>query len=78
MFPGLLGIVLCPAVLCNQQPLELARPSTGEGKPKVQDEKATTVYKRALDVEYQLKVGGWRLVFFTGQDSVQELSLDGW
>ena len=32
--------------------------STGEGKPKVQDEKATTVYKRALDVEYQLKVSG--------------------
>ena len=33
--------------------------STGDGKPKVQDEKATTVYKRALDVEYQLKVRIW-------------------
>ncbi|KAG1662560.1 hypothetical protein FOA52_003939 [Chlamydomonas sp. UWO 241] len=29
--------------------------STGEGKPKIQDEKATTVYKRALDQEYNLK-----------------------
>ncbi len=30
--------------------------STGEGKPKVLDEKATTVYKRTLDSNYQLKV----------------------
>jgi methionine aminopeptidase len=30
--------------------------STGEGKPKILDEKATTVYKRAIDVEYSLKV----------------------
>eukprot|EP00955_Chlamydomonas_euryale_P038700 351161-Chlamydomonas_euryale.AAC.6 len=32
--------------------------STGEGKPKILDEKATTVYKRALDQEYNLKAGG--------------------
>jgi methionine aminopeptidase len=32
--------------------------STGEGKPKVLDEKATTVYKRAVDMEYSLKVSG--------------------
>lgn len=30
--------------------------STGEGKPKVVDEKETTVYKRALDKEYNLKM----------------------
>jgi curved DNA binding protein len=36
--------------------------STGEGKPKVQDEKETTVYKRALDVEYQLKMKASRAV----------------
>lgn len=30
--------------------------SSGEGKPKVLDEKETTVYKRALDVQYQLKM----------------------
>jgi hypothetical protein len=28
----------------------------GEGKPKVLDDKETTVYKRALDVEYKLKM----------------------
>lgn len=37
--------------------------STGEGKPKVLDEKATTVYKRALDQEYQLKVKSSRALF---------------
>ncbi|GAX74700.1 hypothetical protein CEUSTIGMA_g2148.t1 [Chlamydomonas eustigma] len=37
--------------------------STGEGKPKVLDEKATTVYKRALDVEYNLKLKASRAVF---------------
>lgn len=37
--------------------------STGEGKPKVLDEKATTVYKRALDAEYQLKVKSSRALF---------------
>ncbi|KAI8473942.1 MAG: peptidase M24, structural domain-containing protein [Monoraphidium minutum] len=36
--------------------------STGEGKPKVLDEKETTVYKRALDVEYKLKMKASRLV----------------
>ena len=55
--------------------------STGEGKPKVQDEKATTVYKRALDVEYQLKVGvcvgiecwafRWMVRKWRGDESVQ-------
>ncbi|KAL4422002.1 hypothetical protein ABPG77_005432 [Micractinium sp. CCAP 211/92] len=30
--------------------------STGEGKPKIQDEKETTVYKRAMEVQYQLKM----------------------
>lgn len=30
--------------------------STGEGKAKVKDEKETTVYKRALDMEYNLKM----------------------
>ncbi|GAX82493.1 hypothetical protein CEUSTIGMA_g9920.t1 [Chlamydomonas eustigma] len=37
--------------------------STGDGKPKVLDEKATTVYKRALDVEYNLKLKASRAVF---------------
>ncbi|KIZ00762.1 hypothetical protein MNEG_7198 [Monoraphidium neglectum] len=36
--------------------------STGEGKPKVLDDKETTVYKRALDVEYKLKMKASRLV----------------
>ncbi|PSC67177.1 proliferation-associated 2G4 [Micractinium conductrix] len=30
--------------------------TTGEGKPKVLDEKETTVYKRAMEVQYQLKM----------------------
>lgn len=37
--------------------------STGEGKPKVVDEKQTTVYKRALDKEYNLKMKASRFVF---------------
>lgn len=37
--------------------------STGEGKPKILDEKATTVYKRALDQEYNLKLKASRTVF---------------
>eukprot|EP00242_Pyramimonas_sp_CCMP2087_P005987 CAMPEP_0198224746 /NCGR_PEP_ID=MMETSP1445-20131203/98154_1 /TAXON_ID=36898 /ORGANISM="Pyramimonas sp., Strain CCMP2087" /LENGTH=394 /DNA_ID=CAMNT_0043904013 /DNA_START=72 /DNA_END=1256 /DNA_ORIENTATION=- len=37
--------------------------STGEGKPKVRDEKDTTVYKRALDKEYNLKMKASRFVF---------------
>ncbi|KAK9856788.1 hypothetical protein WJX84_003810 [Apatococcus fuscideae] len=37
--------------------------STGEGKPKITDEKQTTVYKRALDVEYRLKMAASRQVF---------------
>jgi curved DNA binding protein len=30
--------------------------SSGEGKPKLHDEKETTVYKRAMEVQYQLKM----------------------
>lgn len=37
--------------------------STGEGKTKVQDEKQTTVYKRALDAAYNLKLKASRAVF---------------
>lgn len=37
--------------------------STGEGKPKVLDEKETTVYKRALEVQYQLKLKASREVY---------------
>ena len=37
--------------------------STGEGKPKVVDEKETGVYKRALDVEYNLRLKASRAVF---------------
>mmetsp|Transcript_13365 Transcript_13365/g.18263 ORF Transcript_13365/g.18263 Transcript_13365/m.18263 type:complete len:388 (+) Transcript_13365:123-1286(+) len=37
--------------------------STGEGKPKVMNEKETTVYKRALDKEYHLKMKASRFVF---------------
>lgn len=37
--------------------------STGEGKVRVLDEKETTVYKRALDVEYQLKLKASRAAF---------------
>ena len=35
----------------------------GEGKPKMLDERETTVYKRALDMEYQLKMKASRAVF---------------
>lgn len=37
--------------------------STGEGKPKVLDEKATQVYKRAPDVSYNLKMKASRAIF---------------
>lgn len=37
--------------------------STGEGKPKLLDDKETTVYKRALDVNYQLKMKASRELF---------------
>ncbi|GIL71145.1 hypothetical protein Vretifemale_1754 [Volvox reticuliferus] len=37
--------------------------STAEGKPRVLDEKETTVYKRALEVAYQLKMQASRTVF---------------
>lgn len=37
--------------------------STGEGKPKTLDEKETTVYKRALDMQYQLKIKAARELF---------------
>lgn len=37
--------------------------STGEGKPRMLDEKETTVYKRALDVAYSLKMKASRAAF---------------
>ncbi|KAG2484685.1 hypothetical protein HYH03_016514 [Edaphochlamys debaryana] len=37
--------------------------SSGEGKPRVLDEKETTVYKRALEMAYQLKMQASRTVF---------------
>lgn len=37
--------------------------STGEGKPKVHDERETTVFKRALDMQYQLKIKAARELF---------------
>lgn len=37
--------------------------STGEGKSRVQDEKETTVYKRALDQNYSLKLKSSRAFF---------------
>jgi curved DNA binding protein len=37
--------------------------STGDGKPRVLDEKQTTVYKRALDREYSLKMKASRALF---------------
>eukprot|EP00270_Netrium_digitus_P020825 TRINITY_DN866_c0_g1_i2.p1 TRINITY_DN866_c0_g1~~TRINITY_DN866_c0_g1_i2.p1 ORF type:complete len:287 (-),score=124.20 TRINITY_DN866_c0_g1_i2:178-1038(-) len=37
--------------------------STGEGKPKLLDEKQTTVYKRAVDKNYSLKMKSSRSVF---------------
>eukprot|EP00963_Diacronema_lutheri_P008286 scaffold739_cov295-Pavlova_lutheri.AAC.7 len=37
--------------------------STGEGKTKMLDERLTTVYKRALDQEYSLKLKASRAVF---------------
>jgi hypothetical protein len=37
--------------------------SGGEGKTRVLDEKATTLYKRALDVSYHLKIRASRTVF---------------
>lgn len=37
--------------------------STGEGKPRCLDEKQTTVYKRALDREYSLKMKASRALF---------------
>lgn len=40
-----------------------AQVSTGEGKARVLDEKETTVYKRALDQEYKLKLKASRSLF---------------
>jgi curved DNA binding protein len=37
--------------------------STGDGKPRMQDERETTVFKRALDVQYQLKIKAARELF---------------
>ncbi|CAD7695631.1 unnamed protein product [Ostreobium quekettii] len=37
--------------------------STGDGKARILDEKETTIYKRALDMEYHLKMKASRTVF---------------
>ncbi|MFS7945578.1 putative methionyl aminopeptidase [Helianthus anomalus] len=37
--------------------------STGDGKPKLLDEKQTTIYKRAVDKSYHLKMKASRFVF---------------
>lgn len=37
--------------------------STGEGKPKLIDEKQTTIYKRAVDKNYHLKMKSSRFIF---------------
>ncbi|KAG5253393.1 proliferation-associated protein [Salix suchowensis] len=37
--------------------------STGEGKPKLLDEKTTTIYKRAVDKNYHLKMKASRFIF---------------
>eukprot|EP00850_Spirogloea_muscicola_P022800 SM000312S11993 [mRNA] locus=s312:82782:85204:- [translate_table: standard] len=37
--------------------------TTGEGKPRVLDERQTTVYKRAVDKEYNLKMKASRFIF---------------
>ncbi|KAL8102149.1 ERBB-3 BINDING PROTEIN 1 [Apium graveolens] len=37
--------------------------STGDGKPKMLDEKQTTVYKRAVDQNYSLKMKASRFIF---------------
>ncbi|XP_062167361.1 ERBB-3 BINDING PROTEIN 1-like [Alnus glutinosa] len=37
--------------------------STGEGKPKLLDEKQTTIYKRAVDRSYHLKMKASRFIF---------------
>uniref|UniRef100_A0A2P2LV18 ERBB-3 BINDING PROTEIN 1 n=2 Tax=Rhizophora mucronata TaxID=61149 RepID=A0A2P2LV18_RHIMU len=37
--------------------------STGEGKPKMLDEKNTTIYKRAVDKNYHLKMKASRFIF---------------
>lgn len=44
-------------------PCRWAVGTAGEGKPKVLDEKETTVYKRALDMQYSLKLKAARAVF---------------
>ena len=36
--------------------------STGDGKPRMKDEKETTLYKRAMEVEYKLKLKASRAV----------------
>ncbi|XP_068644748.1 ERBB-3 BINDING PROTEIN 1-like [Aristolochia californica] len=37
--------------------------NTGDGKPKLLDEKLTTIYKRAIDKNYQLKMKSSRFIF---------------
>lgn len=45
----------------------------GEGKPKMTDEKETTVYKRALDMMYNLKIKASRAVFAEVRQREQNL-----
>ncbi|KAJ0567569.1 putative methionyl aminopeptidase [Helianthus annuus] len=42
---------------------DVTETSTGDGKPKLLDEKQTTIYKRAVDKSYHLKMKASRFVF---------------
>lgn len=53
-------LTLMCACLCLCGPLCV---SPGEGKPRMLDEKETTVYKRALDMAYNLKIKSSRAVY---------------
>lgn len=54
-------VLLFPSLPSTALPAGL--PGSGEGKPRMLDEKETSVYKRALDVEYKLKLKASRAVF---------------
>ncbi len=58
------------AALLHSDPIQFDRiiQPPGEGKPKVTDEKETTVYKRALDVDYMLKLKASRCGGRSGGD----------
>lgn len=47
-------------------------PPAGEGKPRMLDEKETTVYKRALDMAYNLKIKASRAVFGEVRATLQQ------